>query len=142
MLIDDDSIDNFVTRKMILYYKFADEVEEFLNPMHALEHLRKTDSAPEKRDLLPDLILLDMNMPVLSGQNFLDQFENLSAGLRNTCKIVILSGTLNGAELYGSLQNRHVLSVIQKPLIKMNLDYLENLMAKEKSTTLLSLLRS
>jgi CheY-like chemotaxis protein len=142
MLIDDNSIDNFVNKKMILYYRFADSVQEFLSPVKALEHLRKVDSAPEKLELIPELILLDMNMPVMSGEEFLKQFEELSSALRERCKVVILSGVLNGGELYGCQHNKQVMAIMQKPLIKMNLDYLENLLAKEASRSIFSLLRS
>ncbi|MFI5150453.1 MAG: response regulator [Bacteroidia bacterium] len=141
LLIDDDSIDNFVNKKMILHYGFADNVIEFISPVSALDYLKRLDAVPEKSKQAPDLILLDVNMPLMSGPEFLEQFERLSAGMKSHCRIVILSGVLNGREHYGVIQSKHVIAIMPKPLIKMNLDYLEEVMARKRPGPLISLLR-
>lgn len=69
VLIDDDPINNFVNRKLILKLKGDCEITEFLNAVDALEYL-KTNSA--------DVIFLDLAMPEVDGWGFLEAYKQLN----------------------------------------------------------------
>lgn len=68
MLVDDNSIDNFVNTKVIDRYQFADEVILFKKSRKALEYLSALNTAPESQ--VPDVLFLDLNMPDINGLIF------------------------------------------------------------------------
>ncbi len=67
VLIDDDPINNFVNQKVLRKQKDDWAMMDFVDPRKALEYLVKTHETP------PSVILLDINMPVLSGWQLLDE---------------------------------------------------------------------
>lgn len=142
MLIDDCTIDNYVNRKMIMHYNFAKNIEEFQDSMSAMEHLRKIDSLPMAEQLAPDFIFLDLNMPVMDGNEFLQHYDKLSHKIKGKTRIVVLSGSIAPGELSLSTKNPHVLAFINKPLIKMNLDLIESLVTASKERRFLLLKRA
>lgn len=71
LIIDDDDISNFVTRKTLECYNLVDKTTVFDNPIDALNFLKTTDS-------LPDIILLDIKMPIMNGFEFIEEFNKLN----------------------------------------------------------------
>jgi CheY-like chemotaxis protein len=67
-LIDDDDIYVFLTKKTILRVMEEVDVEVFSDGLKAITHLKKIQNQPE---LLPDVIFLDLNMPVMDCISFL-----------------------------------------------------------------------
>jgi response regulator RpfG family c-di-GMP phosphodiesterase len=128
MLVDDCSIDNFVNKKMILSYQFAETVIVFKNSTKAMEYLRKVDTDTSGNLEIPDIIFLDMNMPVLNGEDFLSEFDALSDKTKKHCRVVILSGSIDSCEVKRLSKNSHVIKWISKPLIKQNFDLLERIL--------------
>jgi CheY-like chemotaxis protein len=134
MLVDDCTIDNYVNKKMILYYKFATTVHEFMNPMKAIDHLRDLDQQRLDTSKIPDFLFLDLHMPVMDGNEFLQHYESLSDRIKGKTKIIVLSGALDISAHSLSRNNPNVVAFISKPLIKVNLDSIESMLkaASEK----------
>ncbi len=74
-IIDDDKIYRFTTEKYIQMLKLADTVTTFADGEEALEYIK--DNALQE-DVLPDIILLDVNMPIMDGWDFVQEFANLN----------------------------------------------------------------
>jgi CheY-like chemotaxis protein len=73
-IIDDDKIYRFTTEKYIKMLKLANHVTTFSDGEEALEYLK--ENALEDKNL-PDIILLDVNMPIMDGWDFAKEFAKL-----------------------------------------------------------------
>jgi len=124
MLIDDNETDNFISKRIIELTEFAHRVEAKNSGKDALEYLRVHQATPE---LLPDLIFLDINMPIVDGFMFLYEFENLQPSVQQKCKVVILSSSDNQRDINRLINNEYVIKYITKPLTQNALDEIKRL---------------
>jgi len=113
LFIDDNELDNFINKKLIESENFSSEVQTYLSAPEALETLKANAATP---DLLPDIIFLDIIMPVMDGFAFLDEYARLPESLKMKCKIVMLSTTESFTELNRANQNKYVRKFLNKPL--------------------------
>ena len=90
MLIDDSSIDNFITTKMIEQSDLTKEITIMESGRKALFFLKENTSHIEN---LPDIIFLDLNMPVLDGFDFLKEFSDFPEVIKKKCQIVVLTSS-------------------------------------------------
>ena len=74
LLIDDDEINNFLSREIISMYMPFTKIDSFTNPEEALEYIREKLKLQQS---LPDIILLDINMPLMDGWEFLKAIDKL-----------------------------------------------------------------
>lgn len=114
-LVEDDPIHQFITNQHLEKSGFFDQILIFENGKKAYDHLKELD---EEGSAFPDLILLDLNMPIWSGWDFLDALKTLS--FEGTMTIYILTSSANEedylrAKEYG-LDNRYLI----KPITKEN----------------------
>lgn len=108
LLVDDDPINNYLNLRLLDSLNVADEVKVCINGMEALEFLKSL------YDQSPDLILLDINMPVLDGFEFLKAFDDLKITQKDNIKIVMLTTSSAMSDLE-KIENLGY-EVINKPL--------------------------
>ena len=77
-IIDDDEIIIYLTDRLISEEEFCEKNTTFENGLKALDKIKEV---LEKNEALPDLLLVDLNMPVMDGWEFIDQFEKLALPL-------------------------------------------------------------
>ena len=75
MLVDDNDTDNFISKRIIEITNFAEEVIVKSSGKSALDYLN--DNAGEVANL-PEIIFLDINMPIVDGFVFLYEFEKFA----------------------------------------------------------------
>lgn len=119
MLVDDNDTDNFISRRIIEITKFADEVVIKNSGKSALEYLEDHKTNHTK---LPDLIFLDINMPIVDGFVFLYEFEKFDYTIKDKCKVIILSSSDNKRDIDKIVNNDHVIKFITKPLTEIALE--------------------
>ena len=119
MLVDDNDTDNFISKRIIEITKFAKRVEVKGSGQSALDYLKENQNIA---DNLPNIIFLDINMPVVDGFVFLYEFEKFNELVRNKCKVIILSSSDNKRDIDKIVNNNHVIKFITKPLTEVALD--------------------
>jgi CheY-like chemotaxis protein len=124
-LIDDDDIFVFLTKKTILKVTANVDVEVFSDGLQAITHLKQIKDQPE---LLPDVIFLDLNMPVMDGWEFLAEYQQLFASFAKQNELYIVSSSISPHEMERSKSISAVSEFIIKPLVKEKfLEILESL---------------
>ncbi len=119
MLVDDNDTDNFISKRIIEITKFAQRVEVKNSGKSALDYLRENQ---DKIEDLPNLIFLDINMPIVDGFVFLYEFEKFNETIKDKCKVIILSSSDNKRDIDKIVNNNHVIKFITKPLTETALE--------------------
>lgn len=122
MLVDDNETDNFIHKRIIELTGFSDNIIIKSSGKSALEYL-ETNHKDEAK--LPDIIFLDINMPIVDGFVFLYEFENYPEQVKEKCKIVILSSSDSKRDIDRIVDNEYVANFITKPLSEEALDDLK-----------------
>ncbi len=111
-IIDDDEIFTFLTKKMIKSTDSLIQVKTFGDGDEAINYLK---SISGNKEMLPDMILLDLNMPVLDGWGFLEEFEMLEFDIKKEIAIYISSSSISPFEIEKAKNNKLVSDFIVKP---------------------------
>ena len=123
LLIDDDHAVNFIHKIMIEKSDLCNNVLTVLTGIEALEYLIKL----EDPDQAPDIILLDVNMPEMTGWEFLEEYAKLDSKIHEKVKIYMLSSSQREEDVEMAKQNDNVLGFFNKPL---NIDVLQSTFAE------------
>jgi CheY-like chemotaxis protein len=112
-LVDDDQVFCFLAKKILQQSNLNADIQISLNGKAAFEYLEAALNLPDL--MLPDIILLDINMPVMNGWDFLDEFRK-NATLRDHVKVLVLSSSVDPGDKEKALSYKEVTGYIEKPL--------------------------
>ena len=110
MLVDDISISNIIMEKIIKMVTSDVEIFNYTNPEVAYNDL------PE---IKPNLIFLDLNMPLMDGWQFLEQMKN--DNYKN--KVVVLTSSISIVDKQGALSFPNVIDFCEKPVNKSRISF-------------------
>jgi CheY-like chemotaxis protein len=113
LLIDDDEITNFISVAVIERTNKFSHIEIAGSGKEGLEYLQTCLS--EKKNL-PSLILLDINMPIMTGWQFLEELERFADRVLEKAKIFMLSSSQNPEDLLKANKHPFLSGFIRKPL--------------------------
>ena len=122
LLVDDDEATNFLHKIMINDAECTEQIHVCKNGKEAIEYL--TNSIEGKYPQ-PDLIFLDINMPVMNGWEFLEEYQKLNDEQKAKMVLVMLTTSINPDDYEKSKEYPDVAGFRNKPL---NTDLLKDIM--------------
>jgi response regulator RpfG family c-di-GMP phosphodiesterase len=118
VIIDDNPIDILI-HSMHLKHEFGDPaIINFNNAEKGLTYIKEIHSNEANRKTI---LLLDLDMPIMNGQQFLNHFEKLDQGIKDRVKIFVVSSSVNELEKKTISANPCVRIFISKPLTRANI---------------------
>ncbi len=118
LLVDDDLVSCFLNKEILTTLEVTDDIHTAGNGEEALHFISENQ---KKQNHCPDLIFLDINMPVMDGFQFLSELEKLQNGQLQIAKIIILTSSNNPVDRKLATQF-HISGYINKPLTWENLE--------------------
>jgi two-component system, chemotaxis family, chemotaxis protein CheY len=95
-VVDDDKVYHFILKKLFSKNNLNINPSFFINGLEAIEVIKgKIDSGKD----LPDLILLDINMPIMDGWQFLDEFRKTKTAKDDKTTIYLVSSSDNISDI-------------------------------------------
>ena len=124
-IIDDDKLTVKLISILVSKNKFCEEIQSFDNAQHAIDKLKQNAS---NNGVLPDAILLDLNMPAMDGWQFLDEFMLLP--IKKEISIFIMTSSIDPVDIEMTKKYKIVKDYVEKPITSKKLDLLSNLIGK------------
>jgi CheY-like chemotaxis protein len=125
LCVDDDPITLMLCKKVITKTSFSNAIVTAKNGEEALQYFDSVINKEESKQL-PQLIFLDLNMPIMDGWEFLDNFSTDKYSEVNSTKIVVLSSTIDPEDHEKSKKYPMVIDFLSKPITTDILTYLES----------------
>ncbi|MCF6295632.1 MAG: response regulator [Flavobacteriaceae bacterium] len=119
VLIDDNKVDGFVNQKIISLVNSNVITKLFNSSVSAFEYFNTNPKDSKTHPvMLTDLILLDINMPVMNGFEFLNKLSKIKPFLRNPFDVYFLSSSDNEEDITEALNIKFCSGYLVKPLTK------------------------
>ncbi|HLP34171.1 MAG TPA: response regulator [Bacteroidia bacterium] len=112
-LVDDDDIFQLITQRVIAQTNLVETIKIFSNGLDAMVFLK---SVAQNAARLPEIILLDLNMPVMDGWEFLEEFTLLKPRLEKTITIYVVSSSIAPSDIQRAEAINEVTDYIIKPI--------------------------
>ena len=109
MLVDDDQDTNLYNEIVLNQLNASEHIIVFQNGKDALKYITENDDRI-------DLILLDINMPVMNGWQFIEQYEQLPKNKQHAVVVVMLTSSINGDDKKRAQAFKSIAKYINKPL--------------------------
>ncbi|MFN5704917.1 MAG: response regulator [bacterium] len=115
LLVDDDTVNNFIVINTLNKLAITENIDSVLNGLDGIEYLKA--KIETNKELIPSVIFLDINMPIMDGWEFLEEFELFSEEVKNHCNIYMVSSSVYEEDILKSKQYKSVIDFISKPLM-------------------------
>ncbi len=112
LLLDDNLATNFFHKKIIEKSNTAEVVLEFRSGANALKYLKQEGIEQ------PELIFVDINMPIMGAWEFLEKFQNLKHVTEKNTTVIILSTSLSPDDKTKADKIPIIKEMLLKPLTK------------------------
>jgi len=117
LLVDDDIPTNFIHTKVVKNAKLQVDILAITSAREALDYL--TFSGKYEADDVgrrPGIIFLDINMPGMSGWDFMEEYGRIDAVLKKRTIVIMLTTSMNPDDESLAATNREIVNYLHKPL--------------------------
>jgi len=119
LLIDDDDINNFLSNELIkLYHPNA----AIVSTLYVQDAINVLEEKIKNNIVLPQIILVDINMPILNGWDFLEAFEKMDANAIKNVRVYIYTSSIYYKDIERAKKYKSVIKLITKPLSQEMID--------------------
>jgi CheY-like chemotaxis protein len=125
MCVDDDPIVLMLNELVLREHAFCKELIKVESAELALAYFSEQSEKPLSQAILPNVIFLDINMPTMDGWGFLDEFAKKFQKFHSKVFIVILSSSVNPADIEKANKQPLVKGFMPKPIGDPELDELK-----------------
>lgn len=112
-VVDDDPIYQIIVNKIIKKSELFLSVSSFKNGKYAIDALKKI---LEKEEILPNIILLDINMPIMDGWEFMDEMNTLKSQIKEPIQIYIVSSSIASEDKNKAKNYPEIIAYLSKPI--------------------------
>ena len=112
-IVDDDNIFQIIVRKIIGKMELFSSFSSYKNGKDAIDALKK---AAENNENIPDIILLDINMPVMDGWECMDEIVSYKSKLNQKIAIYIVSSSIAVQDKDKAKTYAEILGFLSKPI--------------------------
>ena len=121
MIVDDSMLELFIAETRMKQWQFAKQILVFNSGIPALAYLQSLEN---NVDIFPEIIFVDIYMPIMNGFEFIDKFLGFSDEVKERCKIVIFSSS-DAPEDYARMKEYPIIrKFLTKPLSEKMLNEL------------------
>jgi CheY-like chemotaxis protein len=117
LLVDDDKVNNYINCRLMKRLQIAEKINVIENGREAIDYLLELNKNGQG---FPDVILLDIHMPVMDGYEFLEALQKLSLKEAEKSKVVVLT-TSNNVKDIAKMKKLGINSFLVKPLLEEHL---------------------
>lgn len=115
LIIDDDQVNNFLFSKMVQAVGISEKAEAVTSAQQGLVLLEEKIASGEP---LPQVIFLDINMPLMDGWEFLERYKEMPLSIRQQINLYMLSSSIYPEDISKAKSHEEVVDYITKPLTR------------------------
>lgn len=118
LLVDDDTTYLFITKKILEQQQNVEQINTFMNGLEALTYLKQHS---KEENILPNILFLDLFMPIMDGWEFLNEFTEVKSNNLNKITIYICTSSISPHDVERAKKISSVSDYIIKPISKIKL---------------------
>lgn len=124
--IDDDPITLMLCKKVMQRVEFAEDIDTLQNGEEAITLFENNQNSNQEKENIPELIFIDLNMPIMNGWEFLDIYHKKEYHKKFKTQFIILSSTIDPKDVEKSKSYPMVVDFLSKPITKTMLEELKS----------------